>query len=88
MIDKVGKVFSGTISAVKGSGIFVTMDDFFVDGLVHVTQLAQDYYDFNADSHTLVGRRSHKEYRAGQKIKVKILKVDQVENMIDFSEVS
>ena len=46
MIDKVGKVFSGTISAVKRFGIFVTMDDFFVDGLVYVTQIAQDYYDF------------------------------------------
>jgi ribonuclease R len=88
MADKIGKVYSGTISAVKGFGIFVTLDDFFVDGLVHVTQLAQDYYDFNADSHTLVGRKGSKEYRAGQKIKVKILKVDQVENMIDFSEVS
>lgn len=88
MADKVGKVFSGTISSVKGFGIFVTLDDFFVDGLVHVTQLAQDYYDFNADSHTLIGRKGNKEYRAGQKIQVKILKVDQVENMIDFSEVS
>ena len=87
MADKVGKKYQGTISAVKGFGIFVTLDDFFVDGLVHVTQLPQDYYDFDTDSHTLLGRKTGKIYKVGQKIRVKIIKVDQVENIIDFSEV-
>ena len=53
MQDKLGQVFAGTISAVTGFGIFVELDDIYVEGLVHVTSLKNDYYTFDAVKHRL-----------------------------------
>lgn len=84
MQDKLGQVFQGTISAVTGFGIFVELDDIYVEGLVHVTSLRNDYYAFDAIKHRLVGERGGHVYRLGDKMTVLVARVDLDERKIDF----
>ncbi|WP_058482016.1 ribonuclease R [Legionella spiritensis] len=87
MQDKLGQVFQGTISAVTGFGIFVELDDIYVEGLVHVTSLRNDYYSFDAVKHRLVGERGGHVYRLGDKMTVLVARVDLDERKIDFEPV-
>lgn len=87
MQDKLGQVFQGTISAVTGFGIFVELDEIYVEGLVHVTSLRNDYYAFDAVKHRLVGERGGHVYRLGDKMKVLVARVDLDERKIDFEPV-
>ena len=84
MQDKLGQVFRGRISAVTGFGIFVELDDIYVEGLVHVTSLKNDYYAFDAVKHRLVGERGGHVYRLGDKMTVLVARVDLDERKIDF----
>lgn len=84
MQDKLGQVFRGRISAVTGFGIFVELDDIYVEGLVHVTSLKNDYYAFDAIKHRLVGERGGHVYRLGDKMTVLVARVDLDERKIDF----
>ncbi len=84
MQDKLGQVFKGTISAVTSFGIFVELDDIYVEGLVHITSLRSDYYAFDAVKHRLVGERGGHVYRLGDKMTVLLARVDLDERKIDF----
>ncbi len=84
MQDKLGQVFQGTISAVTGFGIFVELDEIYVEGLVHITSLRNDYYIFDAVKHRLAGERSGQVYRLGDKMNVMVARVDLDERKIDF----
>lgn len=84
MQDKIGQVFSGKISSVTGFGIFVELDEVYVEGLIHVTSLGRDYYVFDELKHRLVGERSGKTYRLGDKMRVLVSRVDMDERKIDF----
>lgn len=84
MQDKVGQVFPGRIAAVTSFGIFVELDEIYVEGLVHVTSLRNDYYSFDAAKHRLVGERSGVVYRLGDKMHVLVVRVDLDERKIDF----
>ena len=88
MQDKLGQVFSGRISGVTGFGIFVELDEVYVEGLVHVTSLKNDYYAFDAAKHRLVGERGGHVYRLGDKMTVLVARVDLDERKIDFEPVS
>ncbi len=85
MRDKVGKVFSGIISGVTNFGIFVELKDIFVEGLVHITALKNDYYKFDAIHQKLIGKRSGVVYRLGDPVKVLVARVDVHEKEIDFA---
>lgn len=85
MLDKVGDVFSGIIAGVAEFGAFVELDDIFVEGLVHVTELPGDYYQFDAARHILRGRAHKAEYRIGDPIRVRVARVDLDERKIDFT---
>ena len=85
MQDRVGEVFDGTISGVTSFGIFVSLDGVYVEGLVHVTELGNDYYQFDPARHTMTGERSHHVYRLSDRLKVKIARVDLETSRIDFS---
>lgn len=85
MQDKVGQTFAGIISGVTNFGVFVELKDIFVEGLVHVTALVDDYYDFDALQHRLVGEYSGKVYRLGDPIKVIVAKVSLDDRTIDFT---
>ena len=87
MQDKLGQVFRGRISAVTGFGIFVELDEVFVEGLVHVTSLKNDYYAFDAAKHRLGGERGGHVSRLGDKITVLVARVDLDERKIDFEPV-
>ncbi|RAP37591.1 ribonuclease R [Legionella quinlivanii] len=87
MQDKLGQTFHGTISAVTGFGIFVELDEIYVEGLVHVTSLRNDYYSFDAVKHRLVGERTSQTYRLGDKMTVLVARVDLDERKIDFEPV-
>lgn len=84
MQDKLGQVFQGHISAVTGFGVFVALDEIYVEGLVHVTSLKSDYYQFDAAKHQLLGTRSGKAYRLGDPMTVLLARVDLDERKIDF----
>ncbi len=85
MLDKVGATFSGIVSSVTSFGIFVQLDEIFVEGLVHVTALPEDYYHFDAVGHRLQGRRMHREFRIGQRMEVVVARVSLDDRQIDFS---
>ena len=87
MQDKLGQIFPGRISAVTSFGIFVELDDIYVEGLVHVTSLKSDYYTFDAIKHRLVGERGGQVYRLGDKMTVLVARVDLDERKIDFEPV-
>lgn len=84
MQDKLGQVFTGKISSVTGFGIFVELDEIYVEGLIHVTSLKNDYYSFDATKHRLVGTRGGHVYRLGDKMTVLVARVDLDERKIDF----
>ncbi|OCG09119.1 ribonuclease R [Gilliamella sp. wkB178] len=85
MQDHVGEVYNGTISSVVNFGFFVRLDDLFIDGLVHVSSLENDYYSFDASRNRLLGENTHFTYRLGDKVKVKVDNVNPEERKIDFS---
>jgi len=85
MQDKLGEEFMGHISSVTSFGLFVSLDDIYVEGLVHVTSLKSDYYKFDAVHHRLIGERSGKNYQLGDAIKVRVARVDLDEKKIDFT---
>ena len=84
MMDKVGEVFDGIITSVTSFGLFVELDDIYVEGLVHVTALNSDYYHFDAVNHRMVGERSGKHYRLGDAMSIRVARVDIDERKIDF----
>jgi len=84
MRDRVGEEFEGSVSAVTGFGIFVALDDFYVEGLVHISELGQDYFQFDATRHQLVGDRTRKQFRLADRVRVKIARVDLETSRIDF----
>jgi ribonuclease R len=84
MQDKLGQVFKGRISAVTSFGIFVELDEIYVEGLVHVTSLKNDYYTFDSVKHRLIGARSGQIYRLGDKMTILVARVDLDERKIDF----
>ncbi|OGV44906.1 MAG: ribonuclease R [Legionellales bacterium RIFCSPHIGHO2_12_FULL_42_9] len=84
MQDKLGQVFQGKISSVTSFGIFVELDEIYVEGLVHVTSLRNDYYAYDQVKHRLVGERSGQVYRLGDKVTVLVARIDLDERKIDF----
>ncbi len=84
MQDRVGEEYDGIITSVTSFGLFVELDNIYVEGLVHITSLLQDYYQFDPVQHRLVGERSHKRYCLADKIKVKVVRVDLDRKRIDF----
>jgi len=84
MQDHVGGVYEGTITGVTAFGLFVMLDDYYVDGLVHISELGRDYYRFEANRHLLLGERTGKRYRLADRIKVKLVRVDLETRKIDL----
>jgi ribonuclease R len=84
MQDHVGEDFSGTISGVTAFGLFVTLDDLYVDGLVHISDLGQDYFQYDAQKHMLRGERSGVKYQLAGRVRVKVVRVNLEQAKIDF----
>ena len=84
MMDKIGEEFNGIISAVTSFGFFVELAEIYVEGLVHISHLGQDYFHFDPTSHQLKGERTNTTYRLGDSVKIKVARVDLDEKKIDF----
>ncbi|AOH37255.1 ribonuclease R [Luteimonas sp. JM171] len=85
MEEHVGREFDGVISGVTSFGLFVELDESKVNGLVHVTQLPHDFYRFDPVRRTLTGDRRGREYRLGDRARVRVLKASLEERKIDFA---
>jgi ribonuclease R len=85
MQDKVGETFDGTISGVTNFGIFVTLDGLHIDGLVHITELGRDYFQFDAGRHALVGERGGRIFQLAGRVRVMVARVDLETTKIDFT---
>jgi len=84
MMDKIGEEFFGIITAVTGFGFFVELEEIYAEGLVHISNLPQDYFHFDAATHQLKGERTNIRYRLGDKVKIKVARVDLDEKKVDF----
>lgn len=88
MQDHVGEVFSGVIASVTGFGFFVRLSDLFIDGLVHVSTLDNDYYRYDNIGQRLIGESSGMVYRLGDTVEIRVEAVHMDERKIDFALVS
>ena len=88
MLDQVGNVFKGVIASVTGFGFFVRLDELFIDGLVHVSSLDNDYYRFDQVGQRLIGESGGQTYRLGDRVEVKVEAVNMDDRKIDFSLIS
>ena len=84
MRDHVGETFNATITGVVPFGLFVTLDEYFVDGLVHISELGRDYFQYDAARHMLLGDRTKKRYRLADRMSVKLVRVDVESRKIDL----
>jgi ribonuclease R len=84
MADKVGDVFDGYITGVAPFGLFVELSEHFVEGLVHVSTMADDYYRYNEQGHTLFGESTRKVYRLGDRVRAQVIRVDMERRQIDL----
>jgi len=83
--DRVGDLLDGVISGVAGFGIFVVIDEPFVEGLVRIEALSDDYYNFDEAACRLVGRRSGRTFALGDSVRVEVQSVSVVRRKIDFA---
>lgn len=88
MLDKVGQEFDGMITGVAPFGIFVELAGVYVEGMVHVSNLDKDYFEFDPIGQQLVGERSGKRYRLGDSVTVQVSRVDLHESKIELEVVS
>jgi ribonuclease R len=84
MKDRLGEEFAGTISGVTSFGIFVTLDEVYVEGLVHISELGQDYFRFDQAKHQIVGERTSKKFQLADRVNIKVARVDIETSKIDF----
>jgi len=82
--EHIGEIFTGTVTAVVPFGLFVTLDDLFVEGLVHISDLGADYFQFDDVGHALIGERTRVRYRLADRVKVQVARADLATSRIDF----
>ena len=84
MQDRIGEEFDGSVSAVVPFGLFVALDDVFVEGLVHISDLGSDYFHYDDAHHSLLGERTGERYRLSDRIRVQLVRVNMEASKIDF----
>ncbi len=84
MQQHIGETFTGTITAVVPFGLFVTLDEVFVEGLVHISELGPDYFHFDEVRHELIGERTKVRYRLADRLRVQVVRADLETSKIDF----
>ena len=84
MRGRLGEEFSATISGVAAFGIFVALDEVYVEGMVHVSELGNDYYQFDPARHQLLGERTARRFRLGDRVRVRLVRADLETTRMDF----
>jgi len=87
MADKVGDEFEGFVTGVAPYGLFIELVEHYVEGRVHVTSMADDFYRFVEDQHALFGERTKKTYRLGDRVQVQMVRVDLERRQVDLAVV-
>jgi ribonuclease R len=85
MADKLGEVYQGYVTGVQAFGLFVELEEIYVQGLVHVSSMTDDYYHFDERAHVLKGENTRKLYRLGDEVEVQVVRVDLEQRKIDFA---
>ncbi|WP_100090252.1 ribonuclease R [Snodgrassella alvi] len=88
MQDKIGEVFSGTISGMANFGLFVTLDNVYIDGMIHISDLGEDYFNFHPELMAIIGERSGISFKLGDKVMVKVARADLDTSRIDLVLIS
>ena len=88
LLKHIGQQFHGIVTSVTSFGLFVQLEDLLIDGLVHVTALKRDYYQFDPVRHQLVGEMTNRSYQLGDRLQVKVARVDMEDRKIDFDLVA
>lgn len=88
MRDKVGEIFEGKISGMTNFGLFVTLDDIHIDGLVHISDLGEDYFNFRPEIMAIEGERSGIRFNMGDKVSVRVARADLDTSKIDLTLIS
>ncbi|HIK16226.1 MAG TPA: VacB/RNase II family 3'-5' exoribonuclease [Leptolyngbyaceae cyanobacterium M33_DOE_097] len=88
MRERTGEIFHGLIIGVQSYGLFVELEELLVEGLVHVSSLKDDWYEYRSRQQTLVGRKNRKQYRLGDRIEVQVKDVDYYRQQIDLVALS
>ena len=88
MRDKVGDVFGGKISRITNFGVFVTLDDVHIDGMIHVSELGEDYFQYREDLMAMIGERSGVRFDVGDRVQVKVARADLETSRIDLLLIS
>jgi ribonuclease R len=84
MADKVGDEFDGYVTGVAPFGLFIELVDHYVEGLVHISSMADDYYRFIEQLHVLKGENTKKTYRLGDQVRVQVVRIDLERRQIDL----
>ena len=84
MADKVGDEFDGYITGVSAFGLYIELVEHFVEGMVHVSTMADDYYRFVERAHVLRGEKNGRVYRLGDRVSVQVIRVDLERRQIDL----
>lgn len=85
MAQHIGEVFDGIITGVKEYGFYVELEKYFIEGLVHISTLRDDLYEYQERKHRLAGSRTNHKYRLGDAVRVSVDRVDLSRHLIDFS---
>jgi ribonuclease R len=85
MAGKVGESFAGYVTGVQAFGLFVELEEIYVQGLVHVSSMADDYYRFHEKAHLLKGENTGKVYRLGDRVQVQVVRADIERRQVDFA---
>lgn len=85
MVRHIGETFTGTVTGVMSFGLFIGLDDNGIEGLVHVSQLGNDYFEYDEVRQQMLGSRSRKRYRIGDAVTVTVARVSIHDRQIDFS---
>ena len=84
MEDKIGNVYDGIISSVTNFGIFVELEN-TIEGLIRFEDLGDEYFIYNETNRTLIGEKSNKVYKIGDKVKIEVIKASKEAREIDFA---
>jgi ribonuclease R len=84
MADKVGDEYHGYVTGVASFGLFVELIEHYVEGLVHISSMADDYYRFVEQMHTLRGEHTKRVYRLGDRVEVQVVRVDMERRQVDL----
>ncbi len=88
MLDKIGQSYDAHVTGVVGFGLFVELDEHFVEGLIHITSLPKDYYVFEQNTHQLVGENRGLKFGLNDKVRIRVARVDMDDRKIDFELIS